>query len=452
MKGSWLGLVVMVLAVAAWMVVWHVGVLGTAAQKDRDGWLPPNIQTLQFPIGNPVSLTKGDFNADGSTDLFMITDANRPDWFRGIPSKDYEIRFYVLMGEGKGWKDPVQVGSWPAPGLVLYLDALTEGVDLDGDGNEDVVVLLTFYPVVKPPQMLDLNNQENHLFVFWGRGDGTFTMEHVMDVDVGMIPPSIIAAADFTGDGRLDLAWNDPQRGEIQVFYNLGDRKFDGPHAVKVYEDKDSCFPLPLTFASGRFDERRIGKELVVLGTCVYGTNDFGQFMRVLSPCGQGCWERSPLLLTKGRTSDLLQAESTRLLIRDFDGDGHTDLLYGTLFGVEQPKELGEKGKELMAVYLRKGDGQGGFAAPQLVGEVESGSLLSAEQRPDGWEILLASFSGELVVEEVKEDGTGTSTSIPVRGDAITAVLVDQNKVVIVSSPNTGKEVTWLNVITRRTP
>jgi len=102
-------------------------------------------------------------------------------------------------------------------------------VDLDGDGNGDLVVT---------------NQLDSTVSVLLGNGDGTFAAEVVYDVGNR---PSGVAIADLNGDGNGDLAVSNRLDENVSVLLNNG----DGTFAAKVdYRTGDS----PVSVAIGDLD------------------------------------------------------------------------------------------------------------------------------------------------------------------------------------------------------
>ena len=431
-----------------------VGVAGASGPLNLEDWFPPEIVTVQLPIGEPVGLTAGDFNGDGLPDLFLITEVNRPDVFWGVPNPDYELRFYLLPGEEEGWGEPILVGTLPLPGFYLWLSDVCSGVDLDGDGNEDLVALLTFSPVPEPSAVLDPKTFQTDLFLFWGHGDGTFTVERMRDLPVGLLPPASIVAGDFNADGLVDLAYDDPQNLAIHLLYNRGGRRFSSPHIVVVGQEEDECIPLPGQLRVARLDEAREGDDIVVGGPCIFSQDDYAQFIRGLISCGESCWELSPLVLTGPRKSEFRDVLGD-FMVGDFNGDGYADVVFTQRLFFEQ-----HEGEPLlptaMGIYLMTGDGRGGFGPPVFLHGMAQGSLLSVERAPDGgWEVIALSYEiNGAVVLRIKGNGISSSTtSIPVRGHAADGVVLDRaggREIVVASSLDLESEVTLLNVVRRR--
>src|ERR1700730_12515179 len=139
--------------------------------------------TLQSPInsasGNgPWFLAVGDFNQDGKLDLVVANLDNSTPTLATFIS--------VLLGNGDGtFKSPVTyASSLEAYSLVV--------ADFNGDGKLDIILQPGFNGSTSSP-----------IYFLAGNGDGTFQSPIVAQT-VGAAE-SISAAADFNGDGKLDL-------------------------------------------------------------------------------------------------------------------------------------------------------------------------------------------------------------------------------------------------------
>jgi hypothetical protein len=129
-----------------------------------------------YQIGSqPYGITAADFNKDGNIDLATANN--------GVNEVS------VLFGNGDGTFQPPITYAAPEPERVL-------GVDLNGDGYPDLAILAY---CGNDPQ----NCPNGAVQVMLNNGNGTFGNSNYYPVGVG---PDGIAAADFRHDGKIDLA------------------------------------------------------------------------------------------------------------------------------------------------------------------------------------------------------------------------------------------------------
>lgn len=427
-----------------------------------ENWIPPVLVTYQFAIGEPIGVVAGDFNADGIPDLVVITDVNPPTYFEP-PSADYAVKFYLLYGTEDSWGEPILIGTFPAPERYLFSGAITSGLDLDGDGNQEVVAVLTLASG-SPAALTNLENLETRLIILWGESHGRFTMVN-MRADVGLIPPTSIVHGDFNGDGLVDLAYNDPQNLAIRILYNRGERRLSDPHLVKVVPERaaeDDCILLPMSIAVGGLDPSRRGDDIAVLGPCVLDQDNYKQALRFLFSWEEDRWELSPLVPT-GPVRKSFTDGLGDLMISDFDADGCIDALFTqkVFFPVA---EGNPPLPTFMTIYLMPCAGRGKSDALVYVGTITWGALLFVERdRNTGWKVVAWSpeVNAVTVAHIDVRDGSITSTAIPVRGYGIGGPLVQQGgglvvqrgdtqEIVVVSSLDLRSGITLLSVIRRQ--
>jgi hypothetical protein len=169
--------------------------------------LPPGVLSASEPA-------VGDFNGDGNLDLALAANNG----------------FYFLPGNGDGTfgtpvftpTDPSSIGTYVAVG------------DFNGDGILDVAVS-------------NFELAGGSVSIYIGNGDGTFLLQSTIPFTS---MPGQIAAADFNGDGKLDLAVLDSLSTEYAIAILLG--KGDGTFQPKT--DSPPAGVSPLTFALGDYD------------------------------------------------------------------------------------------------------------------------------------------------------------------------------------------------------
>jgi hypothetical protein len=148
---------------------------------------PPNQESLVFENGK-VNLTGGgawqmgfavaDMNEDGHQDLVL------PPQRKMLPPAPA-----ILLGDGRGNFSYWAEAKWPED-MPWDYGGVAAG-DFNGDGHQDVVFAVHFKPQ----------------FVLFSDGQGRFPSGGILPSPDPRITARAVTAADFDGDGRLDLGF-----------------------------------------------------------------------------------------------------------------------------------------------------------------------------------------------------------------------------------------------------
>ena len=325
----------------------------------------------RYEVGrNAAEIVGSDFDHDGDTDLAITS---RP---RRIPGEETDVEGIIVLQNDGGFRFSemafVQtmendLGVERRP-LDLY------GVDLNGDGHEDLLAQLRLSSEIvwslnngdgtfSAPFYLNLMNQQVGSMVMAdldGDGDvdivassrmgsrlttvlndGNGGLELAGRIRVGI--NAHVIAADFDGDGDPDLAaiqrgTVDEPRGFLHVLLNRGDATFEAPdiHAVgDLPKSQDG------RVATADLDGDSV-LDLMVSNT---GSHEIS----ILIGRGDGSFA-SPVNYPTGLFPELLT-------LADFDGDGDLDV-------ATTGKSRIHRGPEDLTVLLNDGDGT--FAAPEV--------------------------------------------------------------------------------------
>jgi hypothetical protein len=228
------------------------------------------------PGPNRYRVAVGDFNGDGHLDLAIVS------W--EIPSGG---TVSVLLGNGDGtFQAAVNYQAGAAPFSMAV-------GDFNGDGHLDLLVTDAGHTL----------SNLGGLFLFSGNGDGTFQTSESFQVS----QPWSVAAGDFNGDGKLDLAVTDFS-GNVTVLLGNGDGTFQvaATYALGV---------VRYTIAVG--DLNGDGKPDLVIASAGGGVS-------VLLGNGDGTFQ--PPVNYAGSLGGGSVSNQISIAFADFNGDGHPDL------------------------------------------------------------------------------------------------------------------------------
>ena len=153
-----------------------------------DGTFLPASSSPVSVGANPTDLVSADFNGDGKLDL-------------AVPNST-DNTLTILLGNGDGTFSPVT--SSPATGTTPF--GLAVG-DFNADGKLDLAVA---------------NFDENTATILLGNGDGTFAPAPSPPATAG---PALVVG-DFNGDGKFDLAVTGRGNSTVTILLGNGDGTF----------------------------------------------------------------------------------------------------------------------------------------------------------------------------------------------------------------------------------
>jgi len=334
-------------------------VLGTAALTSETGAGFAGSSLLSvFSQNSGNTVLTADFNGDGIPDLVILGNDT----------------ISVLLGSGDGTFTAAPSPSNDLPGSIAV-------GDFNGDGIPDLAVA----PV------LDEGNSE----VLLGNGDGTFTIAGgSFAIGNGTVTSNSIAAADFNGDGKLDLV--ETCSGDETPCNNL---------LLIQSGNGDGTFTLscetPLPFA---------GSQSMAVGDF----NGDGQpDVAVINSGANGV----NVFLNKGgcpsavSTIPVTDAGPTSIAAADFNGDGKLDLA------------VANSGSNNVTILLGNGDGTFTAAASPATGAAPN-SMAVADFNGDGIPDLAVANAGSssLTILLGNADGTFTAATSPAADTGSTSV------------------------------
>jgi hypothetical protein len=156
------------------------------------------VKGQTVPFSSPTNgLATADFNGDGNLDL--VTNTFAPDGSRNVN---------VLLGNGNGtFKAPIVTNAGLSPNIVA-------AGDFNGDGKADLV-------------LVDYFDVDNSVLVMLGNGDGTFQKPLVLKSDIPLKFAKPVVG-DFFGDGHMSFALTTGP-GYVTVYRGNGDGTFQAP-------------------------------------------------------------------------------------------------------------------------------------------------------------------------------------------------------------------------------
>ena len=375
------------------------------------------ISTATYPVaGIGASIVAADFDGDGIQDLAATQN--------GTSGPGNVV---VLLGKSDGSFGPPK--AFPAGSFPFYL---TTG-DFNGDGVPDLAV--TNLPANV--------GTAGAVTVLLGKGDGTFAP--AVSYPVGEFVGTVVAA-DFDGDGNVDLAALDTQTGianytnKVWVLLGRGDGTFQP--ALSTATGTGSGY---LSFADVNNDGN---VDLII-------ADQFASAMAIMLGNGDGTFQPSneylsaaqaivtaPVPLADGTTSILSpDGASNGLMLSFIESDGTVNSPQLLTLGVgpasiaaadldgDQKPDLVIADAEAGKIYVEIATGAGLFASPVTYSlGTQPGALALADVNGDGKPDVIAGDATGIDVLIGKGDGTlDPVKTFPAGGSLSSVTIADFN-------------------------
>ncbi len=296
-----------------------------------------------YPAGDePRAVASGDFNRDQKPDLAVASHVSE------------SLALFINDGFGT-------LISPPRATYAIGSDAVAVvAADLNGDGFDDLAVA----------------HQNNEIRIFLNEGASPVTFVASESYAVGEAPASWfisdLVAADFDGDGHVDLAATCWHGGNYRValLWNEGDGDFEEPQRIEIEGNQPQCLALADVDGDGDSD-LAIGADRGRVGLV---ENRGGR----LWGSGAGAFDStySFHIGTTGYVEDIVSA--------DFTGDGYPELI--TANGADNS----------LALIINAGNGHFGFdlgfdtgATQVIAAEARSHSVAVGDLDGDGFKDLI---------------------------------------------------------------
>jgi len=261
---------------------------------------------------------------------------------------------------------------------ILLRDSLPSGFiptaiasgDFNGDGNLDFVVA---------------NGGDNTLWLYFGNGNGTFSLPTIVPVTMGQ-SPVWISTGDLRGIERTDLLVAEADSNSVGVFLSNGDGTF--VESVVALPSTAVCLLVADFNNDGKLD-------IAAPMNDENSETDPNVYIATLPGLGNGSFGAPVITPLDGYVPFIVYGS-----VADLNGDGNQDLLLISDGSIQE-----------IAAQVFLGNGDGTFTPGTVVGQDSPASLLTASALFDAdgegnLDAVLTDASGTLWVYHGNGDGT----------------------------------------------